>query len=115
MTDIDGNTYKVVKIANQIWMAENLKVTKYRDGTVIPDVTDAGAWTGLSTGAYCFYNNDANNAETYGALYNWYAVNGNTIDTSRIFELAPEGWHVPTDAEWKELEMFLGMSQSTAD
>jgi len=101
LIDIDGNTYKTVKIGNQVWMAENLKVTKFRDGTVIPNVTDNNSWTGLSTGAYCYYNNDSGNGETYGALYNWKAVN----DSRNI---APEGWHVPSDAEWQELVDYLG-------
>ena len=103
VTDIDGNVYKTVKIGDQIWMAENLKVTKYRDGTAIPNVTDNSSWTGLNTGACCYYNNDVGNADTYGALYNWYAVN----DSRNI---APEGWHVSTDAEWTELTDYLGGS-----
>ncbi len=109
VTDIDGNVYRTVVIGDQEWMAENLKVTKYRDGTAITNVTDNTAWGALTTEAYCFYNNNANNeAETYGALYNWYAVNDSR-------DIAPEGWHVPTDDEWKELEMYLGMSLSEAD
>ena len=87
-------------------MAENLKVTKYRNGEIIEKVkTD---WGELSTGAYCNYNNDDSNADTYGSLYNWYAVNDRR-------SIAPKGWHVPTDEEWKQLEMYLGMSQSQAD
>jgi len=113
MTDQDGNVYQTIKIGNQVWMAENLKVTHYRNGNIIPNVTTgysgySGYWSNLTTGAYCVYDNNENNAETYGYLYNWYAVN----DSSNI---APEGWHVPTDEEWKELEMSLGMSQSEAD
>ncbi len=108
LTDINGNTYHIVKIGDQWWMAENLKVTRYSDGDSIPNVTDNSEWTGLSTGAYCAYNNDTSYVDTYGLLYNWYAV-----DDSR--NIAPEGWHVPTDEEWKQLEMHLGMSQSEAD
>lgn len=108
VTDIDGNVYKIVKIGSQWWMAENLKVTRYRNGESIPNITDNGEWSNLSTGAYCAYNNDNSNIEKYGLLYNWYAV----VDSSNI---APEGWHVPTDADWKELEMYLGMSQSETD
>jgi uncharacterized protein (TIGR02145 family) len=108
VTDIDGNVYKTVKIGEQWWMAENLKVTHYRNGDAIPNVTDNTEWEGLSTGAMCSYDNDDNNIETYGLLYNWYAV-----DDSR--NIAPAGWHVPTDEEWKELEMYLGMSQADAD
>lgn len=103
VTDIDGNTYQTVKIGDQWWMAENLRVTHYRNGEAIPNVTDSTDWTGLSTGAYCFYNNDANNATTYGSLYNWYAV----IDSRNI---APEGWHVPSDVEWRTLVDYLGGS-----
>ena len=107
--DRDGNVYKTVEIGDQVWMAENLKVTKYRDGTPITNVTDAATWGTLTTAAYCIYdNNAANEVDTYGALYNWYAV----VDSRNI---APEGWHVPTDEEWKELEMALGMSQTEAD
>jgi len=108
ISDIDGNSYMTVKIGDQWWMAENLKVTHYRNGDVIPKVTDESSWSELLTGAYCNYGNDDSNADTYGSLYNWYAV-----DDSR--NIAPSGWHVPTDAEWKELEMALGMSQSEAD
>ena len=108
VTDYDGNVYQTVTIGTQVWMAENLKVTHYRNGDSIPNVTDNGTWGGLSTGAYCNYNNDVNNVAIYGRLYNWYAV-----DTS--LNIAPSGWHVPTDAEWKQLEMYLGMSQAGAD
>ena len=118
--DADGHYYKQVKIGNQTWMAENLKTTKYRDGTPIPLVTDSGTWENLSTGAYSYYYNDPDNVNFggdlnittlghagYGNLYNWYAV-----DTGK---LAPEGWHVSTDNEIKELEISLGMSQEEAD
>ena len=101
VTDIEGNVYPTVKIGEQIWMAENLKVTKYNDGTAIPNVTDNTQWANLTTAAYCWYNNDVNNKNTaYGALYNWYTVNTN--------KLAPAGWHVPTDAEWTTLTTYLG-------
>jgi len=108
ITDIDGNEYKTITIGEQVWMAENLKVTHYRNGNAIPNLTANGDWTSTSSGAYCYYDNSVSNADTYGALYNWYAVNNSR-------NIAPEGWHVPTDAEWKELEMYLGMSQSEAD
>ena len=106
--DIDGNNFKTVKIGDQWWMAENLKVTHYRNGDSIPNVTDNDQWENLSSGAYCVIYNDESNADTYGYLYNWYAVND-------IRNIAPEGWHVPTDEDWKELEMYLGMSRSEAD
>lgn len=108
VTDIDGNVYKTVKIGNQWWMAENLKVTRYRNGDPIPNVTDYSQWMNLTTGAQCAYGNKPANADIYGLLYNWYAVS----DSRNI---APAGWHVPTDEEWKQLEMALGMSRSQAD
>jgi uncharacterized protein (TIGR02145 family) len=108
VTDIDGNVYETVTIGNQVWMAENLKVTHYCNGDALPNVTVDATWQGLTIGAYCEYNNDINNVATYGRLYNGYAV----ADSRNI---APTGWHVPSDAEWKQLEMYLGMSQSEAD
>lgn len=108
MTDYDGNTYQTVKIGDQWWMAENLKVTHYRNGDAIPNITGNSGWYDLTTGAYCDYDNNSSNVSTYGRLYNWYAV-----DDSR--NIAPTGWHVPSDEEWKQLEMYLGMSQSEAD
>jgi len=99
--DSDGNTYKTVTIGSQVWMAENLKTTKYNDGTVIPLVTDATAWSKLSTPAYCWYNNDAaTNKNTYGTLYNWYTVNTG--------KLCPTGWHVPSETEWNTLLTYVG-------
>ena len=108
VTDIDGNVYQTVKIGTQWWMAENLRVTHYRNGDTIPNVTDSATWVNLTTGAWSAYAHDPNNVATYGRLYNWF-----TVDDSRI--IAPLGWHVPTDAEWKQLEMTLGMSQAQAD
>jgi len=108
LTDIDGNVYNTVKIGDQWWIAENLKVTHYKNGEEIPEVTDNAVWGDLSTGARCVYDNDENNADTYGYLYNWYAVAGN-------HDIAPEGWHMPTHDEWKELEIFLGMNQTELD
>jgi len=99
--------YPVVKIGNQLWMAENLKVTNYHNGEAIPNVTDSTEWLSINTGAHCIYGNDSSLVTTYGRLYNWYAVDDNR-------DIAPEGWHVPTDEEWQELEMYLGMSQSEA-
>ena len=111
VTDIDGNVYQTIKIGDQWWMMENLKVTHYRNGDPIPHVTDQWAWVLLyepPTGAFCDYDNNPANVATYGRLYNWYAV----ADSRNI---APAGWHVPTDAEWKQLEMYLGMSQTQAE
>jgi uncharacterized protein (TIGR02145 family) len=101
--DIDSNIYKTVKIGDKWWMAENLKVTKYRNGDLIPAITDTLEWANLSTGAYCNYNNDLINVVTYGRLYNWYAVTDNR-------GIAPAGWHVPSNAEWQTLIDFLGDS-----
>ena len=103
VTDIDGNVYNTVTIGTQVWMKENLKVSKYRNGDPIPtNLTDA-AWGAATTGAYSIYNNDAANNTTYGKLYNWYAV----VDSRN---LCPVGWHVPSDAEWTTLENYLGGS-----
>jgi uncharacterized protein (TIGR02145 family) len=101
VTDIDGYVYKTVKIGSQIWMAENLRVRRYRNGDSIPNVTDAATWAGLTSDAYCDYNNDSDYVALYGRLYNWYAV----TDARNI---APEGWHVATDSEWVALMTFLG-------
>ena len=103
MTDIDGNVYQTIIIGTQVWMAENLKVSHYRNGDNIPTGHSSSYWSNLSTGAYAVYNNDVINADTYGYLYNWYAV-----DDSR--NIAPEGWHVPTDDEWQILVDYLGGS-----
>jgi uncharacterized protein (TIGR02145 family) len=105
-TDGDGNHYPVVTIGTQTWMAENLKTHYYKNSSAIPNVLDGTTWSGLSTGAMCWYNNDsATYAATYGALYNWYAVDNSS-------GLCPTGWHVPSDLEWQTLELSLGMSQS---
>jgi uncharacterized protein (TIGR02145 family) len=101
VSDYDGNVYTTVTIGNQQWLVENLKVTHFRNGDPIPLVTDSAAWTQLNTGAYCWYNNNIENKATYGALYNWFT----TIDERKI---APQGWHVPTEAEWVELIEYLG-------
>ncbi len=100
VTDIDGNVYKTVAIGTQEWMAQNLRTTKYRNGDVIPNVTDNNDWGNLDSGAYCWYNNDNGYEQPYGKLYNWYAVN----DTSG---LCPTGWHVPTDPELTTLIDYL--------
>jgi uncharacterized protein (TIGR02145 family) len=127
VTDVDGNVYKTVRIGTEWWMAENLRVTHYRNGggiqmamtggqpwmagnpiathhpygDEIPLVTDNAAWSTLTTGAYCIYDNNESNAEIYGNLYNWYAV----ADSRGI---APVGWHVPIDAEWQILVDIVG-------
>ena len=99
-TDIDGNTYQSVIIGEQEWFAENLRTSKYSDGTVIPNVTDDAGWENYSeTAAWCNYKNDNQYDTIYGKLYNWYAV-----ETGK---LCPTGWHVPTDSEWTELTDYL--------
>ena len=101
VTDEDGNIYKTVKIGKQWWMAENLATTTYNDGASITNVIDYNEWASLTTGAYCWYNNDeASFKDTYGALYNWYAV-----ETGK---LCPDGWHVPSDEEWYMLVYEVG-------
>jgi uncharacterized protein (TIGR02145 family) len=100
ISDIEGNSYLTVTIDKQVWMASNLKTTKYNDGSAIPLVADNAAWSKLTTPGYCWYKNDPINKRTYGALYNWY-----TINTAK---LCPIGWHIPTNSEWFILLGFLG-------
>jgi uncharacterized protein (TIGR02145 family) len=96
--DIDGNIYQTVAIGKYIWMAENLKTTTYNNGTEIPNVKEQSEWIRLKGGAYCFYSNNENYADTFGLLYNWYSVNTG--------KLCPEGWRVPADEDWKYLEGY---------
>ena len=99
--DSDGNIYNAITIGTQIWLLENLKTTKYNDGTDIPLVTTTASWINLTTPAYCWYNNDASTYKAdYGALYNWYTVN-----TGKI---CPIGWHVPIKTEWETLITYVG-------
>jgi uncharacterized protein (TIGR02145 family) len=106
MSDEDNNIYTTRVFGNQVWMTENLATTKYNNGTAIPTST-TGAWPTLTTGAYAWYNDNSANKDLYGALYNWFAVEtGN---------LCPDGWHVATDADFKALEMGLGMTLDQAN
>jgi uncharacterized protein (TIGR02145 family) len=106
ITDADGNVYTSVTIGTQVWMVENLRVTKSNDGTPIPLVTDGAAWVATDTPGYCWYNNDeAANKADYGAIYNWHAA----------VIACPSGWHLPTDSEYKILERNLGMNNTDAD
>lgn len=114
VTDASGNTYPTVTIGTQEWMAENLRTTKYRDGSNIPIVTDNAQWANnwnngnpLQQPMMCWYNNDQATYTTnkFGALYNWYAINPTTNGNKNV---CPTGWHVPTDAEWTTLTTFLG-------
>lgn len=111
----DTNTTNVssVKIGAQTWTTKNLDVATYSDGTEIPQITDPTQWKNLTTGAWCYYNNDSTLGTTYGKLYNWYAVAGiwnesSKIDTTLRKQLAPAGYHIPSDAEWITLTSYLG-------
>jgi uncharacterized protein (TIGR02145 family) len=99
--DYDNNSYTIVQIDDQWWMAENLKATNYSTGDEIPEVTGQSAWMALSTGAWCYFGNDPNNALVYGCLYNWFAA-------TDARNPCPANWHVPSDAEWIVLTSFLG-------
>ncbi len=94
-------SFETIKIGNQVWMKKNLDVLTYRNGDVIPEVKDPNEWGKLTTGAWCYYNNDPKNGKIYGKLYNWYAVNDPR-------GLAPVGYHVPSDKEWSTLITYLG-------
>jgi uncharacterized protein (TIGR02145 family) len=98
-----------VTIGTQVWTNQNLSVARYRNGDIIPEVKDAATWDSLTSGAWCWYNNDSTTyAATYGRLYNWFAVND-------ARGLAPQGWHVPDDAEWKKLVKYLDVGADTTD
>jgi len=101
VTDIDGNSYRTIKIGDQWWMAENLRATHYRNGDAITKVAEVSNWGQETTGTFGNYSNDPDNAATYGLLFNCYAVNDRR-------SIAPEGWHVPTDVEWQTLINHLG-------
>lgn len=107
LEDADGNTYRVLNIGTQVWMVENLKTTKYNDNAIIPNITNDALWAAATTDAYCWYNNNSGYKNTFGALYNWFAVNTG--------KLCPTGWHVPTDAEFGVLEVFLGMASGVVN
>ena len=100
ITDIEGNVYRTTKVENQLWMAGSLKTSKFNDGTTIPLVKDNNSWAKMTTPAYCWYDNEDDNKNTYGALYNWYTANCTNI--------CPLGWHVPSDQEWTALATSLG-------
>jgi uncharacterized protein (TIGR02145 family) len=123
IADIDGNLYNTLQIGSQCWMKENLRVSKYSDGTPIPYITDYYGWGNLGDNntdkGYCYYNNDsALYASSYGALYSWAAAMngyfGTNNNPSGVQGACPLYWHVPSDNEWKDLEMYLGMSQTEA-
>jgi uncharacterized protein (TIGR02145 family) len=101
ITDIDGNVYHIVTIGRQVWMAENLRVTRYRNGDLIPNVSDTAQWCYLPIGTHCNYDNTTKNGNIYGCLYNWYAV-------TDVRNIAPKGWHVPNFEEMETLVAYLG-------
>jgi uncharacterized protein (TIGR02145 family) len=103
VVDVDGNVYNTITIGTQTWMVENLKTTKYNDGTDIPYIADPTDWAATSEARYCWYENDIANKDIYGALYN-----GFTVSPANPKQLAPKGWHVPTEAEWTTLTTYLG-------
>jgi uncharacterized protein (TIGR02145 family) len=110
LAPLDPNT---ITIGTQTWTTKNLDVATYRDGTVIPQVTDPTEWANLTTGAWCYYNNDLANGSVYGKLYNWYAVAGiwneaSKWDATQRKKLAPTGYHVPSNLEWTTLTTCLG-------
>lgn len=107
VTDADGNVYPTITIGKQVWMAENLKTSKYNDGKPIHLVTDDKKWAELTTPAYCWFNNEIANKDVYGALYNWFAV--------KTKKLCPKSWHIPTDTEWGALISFLGDENTAGD
>jgi uncharacterized protein (TIGR02145 family) len=118
ITDKDDNVYNIVTIGTQVWMAENLKTTKYNDGTAIPNITDYTTWAALTTGAYSDYSNNPANSAAYGRLYNWYAVDNNAgtkVASNGGKNVCPTGWHVPTDAEWTTLTTYLGGESVAGD
>jgi uncharacterized protein (TIGR02145 family) len=104
LLDIDGNNYNELKIENQTWLSENLNVSKYRNGDLIPCIEDQNDWANLKTGAWCYYKNQFDNGLKYGKLYNWYAINDPR-------GLAPEGFHIPSKDEIKTLIANLGGDQ----
>jgi uncharacterized protein (TIGR02145 family) len=113
ITDIDGNTYQSVANCGITFSKQNLNVSKYTDGTPIPEVSNSSQFAALTTGAWCYYNNDPANGTIYGKLYNWYAIAGiydaaSLVNPSLRKKLAPTGWHIPTDSEWTQLTDCLG-------
>jgi uncharacterized protein (TIGR02145 family) len=116
MSDIEGNTYATIDIGTQVWMAENLRVTRYADGTPIAELQDESDWGALTADAkaYCWYANLPDNEDTASVLYTWAAamngMSGSDTIPSGIQGVCPDGWHLPSDPEWMELEVFLGMT-----
>ncbi len=121
ISDIDGNDYHTIQIGNQVWMTENMKTTRFQDGGVIQLVEDDAEWEAISMEeeTYCWYFNDIDNKNTFGALYSYTAAvhgaGGSDANPSGIQGVCPDNWHLPSDAEWKELEINLGMNPGSTD
>lgn len=109
VTDIDGNVYTVIRIGEQLWTVENLRTTRYNDGSSIPNIIDSTAWRYATTPGYCYYNNTSSidTITKFGALYNWYCV--------KTKKLAPRGWHVPSNEEWYTLKNYLIANGHTSE
>ena len=105
--DLDGNVYRVIMTESGVWMADNLKTFKFNDGTPIPINRDRKGWDKIKSPAYGWYSSDVKYCETYGAIYNWYAVSTG--------KLCPAGWHVPTEEEWNDLMDYAGTPQKSGD
>ncbi len=110
--DVDGNTYETVQIGNQIWMADNLKVTQFNDGTEIDMISTDLSWSEAQTPAYCYYDNDTNNLKIDGALYNRLVVSAGLFNDNNI---CPTGWHVPGNSDWDELAENLGGAETAGE
>lgn len=108
LKDNDGNSYKTVQIGDQCWTAQDLRTTSYQDGSSIPNVTEDNEWAGLTNDAWAYYANDELNSDINGKLYNWFAA----INSRGI---CPTGWKVPSDDDWKTLEIELGMTEEEAN
>ena len=107
VTDVDGNIYSTAVIGDYRWMTENLKSTRFSDGSEIPCIKDQWTWLRSYTAAYCYYQNNENYADTLGFLYNWYAVNSG--------KLCPAGWRVPSDKEWMQIEGIADTKYEAGD
>jgi uncharacterized protein (TIGR02145 family) len=105
--DIDGNIYHTALIGKHWWMTENLKTTRYNDGSYLPCIKDQNIWLRSDSAAYCYYQNNESYADTFGIMYNWFAVNSG--------KLCPDGWRVPTDEEWKYFEGFVDTRYGIGD
>jgi len=104
VTDIDGNRYNTVQIGEQLWMAENLRTSRYANGDLIPNITDQERWFNLETGAWVYYDNNSAFHDKYGKLYNWFAVADER-------GLCPGGWRIPDAGDWYKMKQYLGLEE----